>query len=140
PFGEAFVQLIRMLVVPLVFTTLTAGILAMGEPARLGGIGLKAMALYIGTTLIAVTIGILFGAILRPGAGVDFSGVAPGAIAVDAPTVAQRLIAIIPANPFMALANGDILSAIFFAILMGVALLVMGAAAKPVADVMTAGA
>src|SRR5690554_3532573 len=49
PFGDAFVQLIRMLVVPLIFTTLTAGVLAMGDPARLGSIGLKAMGLYIGT-------------------------------------------------------------------------------------------
>lgn len=140
PFGDAFVQLIRMLVVPLIFTTLTAGVLAMGEPSKLGSIGLKAMGLYIGTTLFAVLIGIAMGAILRPGAGVDFTGVAPSVIAADAPTIAQRLIAIIPANPFAALASGDILAVIFFSILLGVALLMMGAKAKPVSDVITAGA
>ncbi len=140
PFGDAFVQLIRMLVVPLVFTTLAAGVLAMGEPAKLGGIGLRAIGAYLVTTLFAVVIGLVMGAVLRPGAGVDFTGVAPAALAGEAPTVAERLIAIIPANPFAALASGDILAVIFFAILLGVALLVMRQAAKPVADVITAGA
>lgn len=140
PFGDAFVQLIRMLVVPLIFTTLASGILAMGDPAKLGSIGLRAIGLYLITTLFAVVIGLAMGALLQPGAGVDFTGVAPTAIETNPPTVAERLIAIIPANPFAALASGDILAVIFFAILLGVALLVMGAVAKPVADVITAGA
>lgn len=140
PFGNAFVQLIRMLVVPLVFTTLAAGVLAMGEPAKLGGIGVRAIGLYILTTLFAVTIGIVMGAIVRPGAGVDFSGVVPSPTAADAPGIADRLIAIIPANPFAALASGDILAVIFFAILLGVALLVMGRKAHAVAEVISQGA
>ncbi len=140
PFGEAFVQLIRMLVVPLIFTTLAAGVVAMGEPAKLGGIGLKAIGLYMVTTSFAVTIGILMGVILRPGAQADFTGVVPSQIAVEAPTIAERLIGIIPANPFAALSSGDILAVIFFAILMGVAMLVMREKAKPVADVISAGA
>lgn len=140
PFGDIFVQLIRMLVVPLIFTTLVAGVVAMGDPKKLGSIGLKAMGLYMITTLFAVAIGIVMGIIFRPGEGIDFTGVEPGALNENAPTIAERLINIIPANPFGALASGDVLAIIFFAILFGVALLVMGKAAKPVSDVVTTGA
>ena len=140
PLGDAFVQLIRMLVVPLIFTTLAAGVMAMGEPSKLGSIGLKAIGLYMLTTLFAVAIGIVLGIVLQPGAGADFAGVAPSAIAADAPTLAERLIAIIPANPFAALASGDILAVIFFAILLGVAVLIMGETARPVGAVIEAGA
>jgi Na+/H+-dicarboxylate symporter len=134
PLGDTFVQLIRMLVVPLVFTTLVAGVIAMGEPAKLGSIGLKAIGLYMLTTLFAVCIGLVLGAILQPGAGVDFGGVTPGPVATEAPSVAERLIAIIPANPFGALASGDILAIIFFAILTGVAILMLREVGKPMAS------
>jgi Na+/H+-dicarboxylate symporter len=140
PFGDGFVRLIRMLVVPLVFTTLAAGVLAMGDPAKLGGIGVKAFALYIVTTLFAVVIGIGMGAILQPGSQADFADVVPSQVGADAPGIVQRLLAIIPDNPFGALASGDILAVIFFAILMGVTMLVMGETAKPVANVFTVGA
>lgn len=140
PLGDAFVQLIRMLVVPLVFTTLVAGVVAMGQPAKLGSIGLKAILLYGLTTLFAVTFGMVLGALLRPGDGADFSGVTAGEVASEAPTVAERLIGIIPANPFQALASGDILAVIFFAILVGVAILMLGQAVKVLADAFDAGA
>jgi Na+/H+-dicarboxylate symporter len=140
PFGDAFIRLIRMLVVPLIFTTLAAGILAMGDPAKLGGIGLKAFGLYILTTLFAVVIGIGMGAILQPGTQANFADVVPSQIGADAPGIIERLLAIIPTNPFEALAGGDILAVIFFSILLGVTMLVMREAAKPVADVITFGA
>lgn len=143
PFGDAFIQLIRMLIVPLIFTTLAGGVLAMGHPAKLGSIGLKAIGMYLITTLFAVTLGIVMGAIFRPGAGVDFAGVAPSELAGEAPTLVERLIAIIPANPFAALASLDsaaILSVIFFAILLGVTVLVLGEKGKPVGDVIESGA
>ncbi|MDI1364645.1 MAG: dicarboxylate/amino acid:cation symporter [bacterium] len=140
PLGEAFVQLIRMLVVPLIFTSLASGVMAMGDPAKLGSVGLKSVALYMLTTLFAVSIGMVLGYVLRPGAGVDFAGVTPGELQSEAPSIAQRLIAIIPSNPFQALASGDILAVIFFAILLGVAVLVMGEKARPVGAVLEAGA
>lgn len=140
PFGDIFVRLIRMLVVPLIFTTLVAGVVGMGDPKKLGSIGLKAIGLYLITTLFAVGIGIGMGAIFRPGAGVDFTGVAPGKLVEDAPTLTERFLNIIPANPFGALASGDILAIIFFAILVGAAVLLMGKQAKPVGDLIVSGA
>ncbi len=134
PFGTAFVQLIKMLVVPLVFTTLVTGITAMGHPSKLGTIGMRAFGLYVFTTLVAVSIGLLFGTIFKPGSGVDFTDVAPNVMAAEAPSMTERLINIIPANPVQALASGDMLAIIFFAILLGIAILMVGKAADPVKD------
>lgn len=71
PVGEAFVDLIRMLIVPLIFTTLTAGVIAMGDPKRLGSLGGRALGLYFGTTAVAVTLGLVIGTIVQPGASLD---------------------------------------------------------------------
>jgi Na+/H+-dicarboxylate symporter len=139
PIGDAFVAAIRMLVVPLIFTTLVAGITAMGEPAKLGTIGIRAITLYMATTLVAVTIGLVMGALLQPGAGVDFSGVTPSA-PKEALDLVDRLINIIPSNPIQALAEGDVLSIIFFAILFGVGILVLGEKGRPVGAVIESGA
>ncbi len=69
PVGDLFIRLIRMLIVPLILTTLVAGVVALGDPKKLGSIGVKTIALYFVTTLFANTIGIIFGLVFRPGAG-----------------------------------------------------------------------
>ncbi len=140
PIGDAFVAAIRMLVVPLIFTTLVAGITAMGEPAKLGSIGVRAIMLYLATTLVAVTIGIVFGYLFQPGAGVDFTDVTPNPIAAEAPGLVERLINIIPTNPIGALADGNVLSIIFFAILFGIGILMTGKKGRPVGAVIESGA
>jgi Na+/H+-dicarboxylate symporter len=132
PFGDAFVQLIKMLVVPLVFTTLVTGITAMGHPSKLGTIGLRAFLLYVFTTLVAVSIGLLFGTFFKPGSGVDFTDVAPKVPDGEVPTMTERLINIIPANPLQALASSDMLAIIFFALMLGIAILMVGKKAEPV--------
>lgn len=71
PVGEAFVDLIRMLIVPLIATTLVAGVIAMGDPKRLGSLGGRALGLYFGTTAIAVTLGLVIGTLVQPGASLD---------------------------------------------------------------------
>jgi len=75
PFGDAFVRLIKMLIIPLIMTTLVVGVMAMGDPKRLGSLGIKTLSLYMGTTFFAVTLGLFFGAIFQPGIGIDLSGV-----------------------------------------------------------------
>ncbi len=134
PFGDAFVRLIKMLVVPLVFTTLVTGVISMGHPSKLGSIGGRAFSLYVLTTLIAVSIGLVFGTIFKPGAGIDFTDVVPNVLAGEAPGFGQVLLNIIPTNPVFALSSGNMLSIIFFALLMGVAILIVGKKAKPVGD------
>ncbi|MFK7915414.1 MAG: dicarboxylate/amino acid:cation symporter [Pseudomonadales bacterium] len=139
--GELFLRLIRMLIVPLVFLTLVSGIIAMGDPKRLGGLGLRTIALYFGTTAIAVTLGLIMATLLQPGASLSpdtFASADSSAMqdvtrrAAEAGGIVDRLLRIVPTNPVAALANGDILPIIFFAILFGVGILLAGDIAKPV--------
>ncbi|WOR14802.1 dicarboxylate/amino acid:cation symporter [Hyphomonas sp. FCG-A18] len=149
PFGDAFMNLIRMLVVPLIFTTLVAGVLAMGDPKKLGSLGARTIGIYMVTTLFAVTIGLVVGTIIQPGGGYDLSNVASEDIAATKArleaggalverTVFEQLtgtiLAIIPPNPVAAMVQGDVLAIIFFAILFGIGVLMSGEAGKPVAD------
>lgn len=131
PFGDAFVRLIKMLVVPLVFTTLVTGVTGMGHPSKLGSIGVRALVMYIGTTLLAVSIGLIIGTIMQPGKGVDFTDVVPNQLAGEAPGFGTVLLNIIPTNPFAALNSGAMLSVIFFAILLGVAILMVRKKGEP---------
>lgn len=135
--GDIFMRLIRMVVVPLVFVTLISGVVSMGDPSKLGSLGAKTLAIYMGTTLAAITIGLFLAAVMQPGAGVDFTGSVPGQIQETIP-LSQRLIEIIPVNPIAALAEGNILAVIFFALMVGVSLLTIGEKGKPVADLMHA--
>jgi len=136
--GDLFIRLIRMIVVPLVFVTIVAGVVSMGDPSKLGSLGAKTIILYLLTTLVAITSGLILAVIFQPGAGVDLSGAEPAAAMQEAVPLAERLMAIVPQNPFAALAEGDILATIFFALLIGVSLLTLGERGKPVADFMDA--
>lgn len=133
--GDLFVRLIRMVVVPLVFVSLIAGVYSMGDPAKLGSLGFKTLAVYMATTLAAITIGLALAATLQPGAGVDMSAAVPGDVQAAVP-LGERLMSIVPDNPIAALAEGNILAVIFFALLVGVGLLAIGDKGKPVGDLM----
>lgn len=135
--GTLFVRLIRMVVVPLVFVTLISGVVAMGDPSKLGSLGVKTLAIYMATTLAAITIGLILAIVLQPGIGVDFTGAVPGEVQQAIP-LSERLMGIVPANPIAALAEGNILAIIFFALLAGISLLTIGEKGKPVADLMEA--
>lgn len=162
PFGDAFVRLIKMLVVPLIFTTLVAGVTAMGDPARLGGLGGRAIAMYLVTTWFAVSLGLAMGTIFQPGVGVEASAFGPAvdcsadpatmdstvsqvcgrlnrAQGADA-TIAQKLLDVIPTNPVEALAETNVLAIIFFAILFGVGCLLAGEKGRPIASAIEAAA
>jgi len=137
--GDVFVRLIRMLVVPLIFTTLVAGVVSMGDPKRLGSIGARAFALYLFTTAAAIVIGLFMGAVLQPGAGVDLSN----ALARDlgpAMSLSERLFAVIPTNPVAALAEGNILAIIVFSILIGTGIVLSGDKARVLGDAFNAAA
>src|SRR5690606_2918884 len=69
--GDLFVRLISMVVVPLVFFTLVSGIISMGDPQRLGSLGVKTLLLYMLTTIVAISIGLIMAVMLQPGASVD---------------------------------------------------------------------
>ncbi|MDX1491865.1 MAG: dicarboxylate/amino acid:cation symporter [Pseudohongiellaceae bacterium] len=136
--GDLFMRSINMVVVPLVFFTLVSGIIAMGDPKKLGSLGAKTLALYMFTTVCAITIGLSLAVITKPGVGIDLSGAVPGVVQ-EAMPLSERLISIVPRNPVAALAEGNILAIIFFALMFGVATMVSGEKARPVATLMHAG-
>lgn len=137
--GDLFIRLIQMVVVPLIFITIVAGIVAMGDPQKLGSLGIKTLAVYMGTTLVAIIIGLAMAAIIQPGVGVDLTGATPGALQDPIP-IGERMMSIVPTNPVAALAEGNVLAIIFFALIFGMGILVVGKKAQPMADIMDAGA
>ncbi|WP_025896020.1 dicarboxylate/amino acid:cation symporter [Kordiimonas gwangyangensis] len=136
--GDIFLRLIRMIVVPLVFITLVSGVVAMGDPKRLGSLGIKTLSLYIGTTLVAITIGLVLAAIIQPGVGVDLAGAEAKGLA-EAQSLKDRLLTIIPINPIAALVEGNMLAIIFFALLLGTGVLLTGEKGKPLAALFDSG-
>ena len=117
--GDLFVRAIRMLVAPIVLVTIAAGITSLGDPKRLGGIGVRTIAMFAFTTAIAVSVGMAIAALVRPGVGAPLGTAAPHALGTPV-TPYDQLIGIIPLNIFDALAKGDMLALIFVAILFGV--------------------
>jgi Na+/H+-dicarboxylate symporter len=119
--GTLFLNAIKMLVVPLIFVTLVCGVTSMTDVHKMGRVGVKTFAIYLATTAVAITIGLLIGAVLQPGAGVGLE--AAQAVEVqEAPSFIDTLVSFVPTNPIAALANGEILQIIVFAILLGFAI------------------
>lgn len=123
--GKMFVNALKMLVVPLVFFSLICGVCGIGDVARLGRVGTKAFLLYLMTTAIAIAVAIGIAHSVGLGQGMDL-GVSGNFEAKATPPLTDVLINIIPANPINAMANGDMLPIIFFAILVGVSMLMVG--------------
>ncbi|MCZ4320509.1 dicarboxylate/amino acid:cation symporter [Pseudomonas anguilliseptica] len=130
PIGTLFLNAIKMLIVPLVFVSLVAGITAMSDSAKLGRISVKTIAIYLITTAFAVSIGLLFGALFSPGEGMHM--VASGVQETkQAPSLVQILVGLVPTNPVAAFAEGNILQIIVFAITLGVSMNLIGEKAAP---------
>ena len=138
--GDLFVRLIRMLVIPLIFTSLVAGVVSMGDPKRLGTIGLKTIGLYLITTLFAIIIGLSLGTVFQPGEGMDLTGVEPFISGNASTSVTDQLFGIIPENPISSLANGQVLPVIFFSILLGIGIIMGGEKTKSLGDVFSSAA
>ncbi|MGX5173573.1 dicarboxylate/amino acid:cation symporter [Aliikangiella sp. IMCC44653] len=123
--GKLFVNALKMLVVPLVFFSLICGVCGIGDIRLLGKIGTKSFALYMMTTAIAIATAIVIAAGLGIGKDMNIESAASFS-AAEAPALTQVLIDIIPGNPVQAMASGDMLSIIFFAVLVGVSILLVG--------------
>ena len=135
--GDLFVRAIRMLVAPIVLVTIAAGITSLADPKRLGSLGGRTIALFAATTAIAVSVGMLVGALLRPGAGAPLGTAAPHALGTPV-SAYDQLVGIVPTNIVEALAKGDMLALIFVAILLGVGTVLAGEAGKPFATLLQA--
>lgn len=126
PFGDLFIRLIRMVVVPLVFATLVAGAAGISDVSKLGRVAIKTLVIFMVTSAIAVIFGLLIANIIDPGIGLTLSTEGLKAAQVKAPSFVQTLLDIVPINPMEAFAKGSILQIIFFAIMFGFCLNAMG--------------
>ncbi|WP_028117524.1 dicarboxylate/amino acid:cation symporter [Ferrimonas senticii] len=123
--GSMFVSALRMLVVPLVLVSLVCGTASLSDPSTLGRIGGKTVLLYLITTAIAISLALLAATLLQPGDPL-MAASAAGFEAKTAPGLSDVLIDLIPRNPMAALANGNMLQIIVFAILLGYCIAQLG--------------
>ena len=130
PIGTMFLNAINMIIVPLVFSSMTLGITSIHDPQKLGRVGLKTLALYLGTTILATIIGISFGSLFQPGEGLSLQPTKAVELS-NTPDISTILLTIIPSNPIAALAQGNVIQIIVFSILLGLAINFAGAKGKP---------
>ncbi|WP_042345434.1 dicarboxylate/amino acid:cation symporter [Bacillus massiliigorillae] len=142
PIGDAFIRLIKMVVIPVIVTTLLVGITNVGDIKRMGRIGVKTIIWFEIITTLILCIGLAVGNILKPGEGIDLSNLPKAdissisentSIIMDETTL---LLNIIPTNIVDALAKSDLLAVIFFCFMFGIALVSIHKEAKPVIDVL----
>ena len=134
PVGKAFIQLIKMIVIPLVFASLLVGTAGMNDIKKLGKIGVRTLVFYLLSTAIAISIGLVLANILKPGNDIppeiqsalrsEYEQVVDSQItnAIEHPSTTDLILDIIPENPLRALADGKMLQIIFFAIISGIAI------------------
>ncbi len=134
PFGDLFIRLIRMIIVPLVFASLVVGASSMSDMKKLGRVGAKTIGYYLTTTVFAVTLGVVIANIIQPGRGlvIDVEEVAIETRA--APDVVETLLNLVPLNPLAALVEGRMLQIIVFALFVGITIALIGEKGKPVYD------
>ncbi len=127
PIGTMFINLIKMIIVPIVFTSLVVGMTSLGDMKKLGRIGAKTIMIYLCTTAIAITIGFIVAGVLHPGIGMEM--VSDAAVNVkEAPSIMQVIVAMIPTNPVASMAKADILPIIIFALFVGTGIIQVGGA------------
>ena len=130
--GSVFIALIKMMVVPLVFVSLTLGAAQIGDIKKLGRIGGKTIGFYLLTTAIAITIAIIVGSLVKPGSFMQMTAQEVSFEAKESPAFVDVLINMVPTNPIDAMAKGNMLQIIIFALLSGTAITVIGEKAKMV--------
>ncbi|MBB2482324.1 cation:dicarboxylase symporter family transporter [Bacillus sp. APMAM] len=142
PVGDIFLRLIKMIVVPIVVSSLIIGVSGVGDMKSLGKIGGKTILYFEIITTIAIVVGLLAANIFHPGTGVDRTHLAKTDISSYVSTTESTkshsfidtIVNIVPANPIQALANGDMLAIIFFSVLFGLGVAAIGERGKPVID------
>lgn len=123
PFGEIFIRLLKMIVMPEILFTLTVGAASV-HPAQLGRVGAKALGIYVVTTEFAVSFGLILGNLFKPGQGMKIAQSAAEGVKADVstPSLVDTIINVVPVNPFGSVAEGNVLPVIFFFLLFGIGL------------------
>lgn len=143
PFGDIFIRLIKMIVVPIVFSSLVVGVAGVGDIKQVGKIGGKTILYFEIVTTVAIVLGLLIANVAHPGTGVNIQQLS--AVSIDkymttADAAAKHsfmdtFINIVPTNIFDSLAKGDLLAVIFFSVMFGLGVSAIGEKGKPVLNI-----
>lgn len=140
PVADIFIRLIKMIVVPIVFSTLVVGVASLGDIKRVGRLGVKTLLYFEVVTTIAILFGLLIANVAQPGGGVNIGSLAKGDISkyvttehsVAGHSFIDLLVNVVPTNIVDAIAKGDMLAIIFFAVFFGLGVAVLGERGEPV--------
>lgn len=128
PLGTVFLNMIKMIVVPMVFFSITAGVASLGDLKKLRNIGVKVVGLYALTSALCVGLGLIMANIINPGKGFDLTALSQSTDyeAQAMPSIIDTLIDMFPSNIFTSFTNTNMLQIIVFSVFLGVALIMMG--------------
>jgi len=140
PIGTVFLNMIKMIVVPIIISTLVIGVAGTGDLKKLGKLGGKSLLYFEVVTTIAIIVGLLAANIFQPGDGIDMSSLTKGNIdqyvetteEVQSHGMLDILVSIVPSNIFQAMAEADMLAVIFFSVIFGLGVAAIGDKGKPV--------
>ncbi|MBE7707616.1 MAG: cation:dicarboxylase symporter family transporter [Cyanobacteria bacterium SIG27] len=143
PLGDLFLRMVKMIIAPLIFATLVVGIAGHGNVKNLGKIGFKTIVYFEIATTIALILGLVMANVLKPGAGfnIDVNSVSMNAVESmknipNGMDFAQTLVHSVPESVIAAMANGDLLQIVVFAIFFALAVCAVGQKARPVLDIL----
>ncbi|MGZ9816771.1 cation:dicarboxylate symporter family transporter [Peribacillus simplex] len=140
PFGDIFLRMIKMIVVPIIVSSLIVAVAGVGDLKAVGKLGAKSLSYFVVVTMIAIAVGLISANIIQPGAGVSMNNLEQTDIStyVDTAETKQHesfvdtLVHIVPSNPVKAMVEGDMLAIIFFSVLFGLSIAAIGEKGKPV--------
>lgn len=131
PIGTIFLNLINMIIVLLVLSSITVGITSIHDPKKLGRVGVKTLMLYLLTTASAIFIGLVVATVIQPGLGLGLQTNVQPVITTTTPSLGEILLSIIPTNPIASMANGNFMQIIIFALFLGMSINLAGEKGRP---------
>lgn len=133
--GSFFLKAIKMVIVPLVFFSVTDAALSLGDIRKLKSLGTKTVSFFLIGSAISATIGLVLANIIKPGKGIILGTVTKEVSAKKLPGLYQTILDLLPNNPFQSLADGSMMPIIVFSLLLGFSIIMMGEKGKPLAKI-----
>ncbi len=133
--GDIFLRMINMIIVLLILSSMTVGITSIHDPKKLGRLGAKTVSLFLGTTAISITLGILIAKTLGLGVGMNLQPI-QAIMEVESPSVSKMVLDVIPSNPFVSFVEGNVMQIIVFAVFLGISINFAGKRGKPLLEFM----
>lgn len=135
PIGDIYIRLIKMIMIPLVFTSLVMGISSVSDLTKIGRIGFKTVIIFMGTTTSAVIIGLLISSLLTPGSEMNLLPTISNE-SVESLSFIETIVNIVPDNPFNSIANANMLQTIFFSLILGIGIVKSGEKGKQLKELL----